>query len=121
MYASASEVIDMHEINNNLIGNGYFETVHDSRYSRWTKQWSGSEDEMILPRVCPVRLGTKPNIEAPSEDYRYMPLDMVTDEIRVINIMPAEDAAAPIVIHVAHCPIRCEASYIALSCELHLS
>lgn len=121
MYARASEVIDMHEINNHLIGNGYFETVHDSRYSRWKKQWSGSDDEMILPRICPVRLGTKPNIEAPSEDYRYMPLDMVTDEIRVINIMPAEDATAPIVIHVAHCPIRCEASYIALSCELHLS
>ncbi|KAH5610309.1 hypothetical protein HBI26_024640 [Parastagonospora nodorum] len=115
IYARASEVIDMHEINNHLIGNGYFETVCDSRYSSWTKQWSGNEDQMVLPRVCPVRLGTKLSIEAPSEDYRYVPLDMVTDEIRVINIMPAEDATASIVMHAAHCPIRCEASYIALS------
>jgi hypothetical protein len=118
MYAKASQIIDMHEINGHLIENGYFERVFDSRYVGKEKVWSGrdTDEPVILPRVCPVRLGTKPNIEAPTMDYQYMPLDMIADEIRVMCIMPAEDTSAPIVMHAAHCPIRCEAHYIALSC-----
>jgi hypothetical protein len=118
MYALAAEVVDMHEINSRLIENGYFKKVYDSRYQTWDKQWNETPDQMILPRVCPIRLGTLHNgIGAPTRDYQYMPLDRVTDEIRVLNVMPAEDQAAPIVMHAAHCPIKCEAYYIALSCE----
>jgi hypothetical protein len=117
MYALASEVVDMHETNSRLIENGYFEKVFDSRYRSWDKQWSGISDQMILPRVCPVRLGTLHDTGESPRDYQYMPLDRMTDEIRVLNIMPAENPSAPIIIHAAHCPIKCEAFYIALSCE----
>lgn len=43
-----------------------------------------------------------------------MPLDMVADEIRIVCVMPADDEAAPIVMHVAHCPVKCEVTYIAM-------
>ena len=116
MYAAASRTFDMHDINSRLIENGYFQKVVDSRYCTWKKEWYGHPDEMVLPRVCPVRLGTKPDNESPTMQYRYMPLDMVADEIRIICVMPAEDETAPIIMHVAHCPIKCEVTYIALSC-----
>lgn len=117
MYDMASQVFDMHEINSRLIENGYFEKVNDSRYSSLEKDWEARSDELILPQICPVRLGTQPNNESPTVEHQYMPLDLVADEIRIICIMPAEDTAAPIVMHVAHCPINCEVTYIALSCE----
>jgi hypothetical protein len=118
MYALATEAIDMHSINNRLITNGYFEKVFHTQWGNRSKEWNGIHGrEVILPRVCPVRLGTKPSIEAPTMDFRYMPLDMIADEIRVMCIMPAKDETAPIVIHVAHCPIKCEVTYIALSCK----
>jgi hypothetical protein len=117
MYARASQIFDMHEINSRLIDNGYFETVHDSRYAEWNKDWYGRPDKVVLPRVCPIRLGTQVRHEAPTVQYQYMPLDSVTSEIRVMCIMPAEDSAAPVVMHAAHCPIKCEVTYVALSCE----
>jgi hypothetical protein len=118
MYALAFDAIDMHQVNSQLIENGYFEKVFDSRYFDRNKVWNGRDVQMILPRVCPIRLGTKPSIDAPEMDYRYMPLDMVTDEIRIMCVMPADDATEPIVMHAAHCPIKCEVTYIALSCRL---
>ena len=117
MYALASEVFDMHQVNNRLIENGYFEKVVDSRYSQWDKKWLGRPNEVVLPQVCPVRLGTRPDNDAPTMEYQYMPLDIFADEIRIVCIMPAEDMTAPIVVHVAHCPIKCEVTYIALSCK----
>jgi hypothetical protein len=116
MYAAASVKFDMHEINSRLIENGYFEKVVDSRYRTWKKKWYGHPDEVVLPRVCPVRLGTKPDNESLTMQHRYMPLDMVADEIRIVCVMPAEHETAPIIMHVAHCPIKCEVTYIALSC-----
>jgi hypothetical protein len=121
MYAIASKVIDMHATNSQLIESGYFGTVSDSRYMTWKKEWNGSADEIILPRVCPIRLGTRPDSEAPTMDYQYMPLDAITDEIRIVCIMPAKDKDAPIVAHVAHCPIKCEVAYVALSCKPNIS
>lgn len=117
MYAMAAQTFDMHDINSCLIDNGYFEKVVDTRYASWKKEWYGTPDQMVLPRVCPVRLGTRPSNEAPTMEYQYMPLDMIANEIRIICIMPAQDTAAPIVMHVAHCPIKCEVTYIALSCK----
>lgn len=116
MYAAASKIFDMHEINSRLIENGYFERCLDSRYAEWKKEWYGRPDETVLPRVCPVRLGTRPENDSPTMRYRYMPLDMVADEIRIVCVMPADDDATPIVMHVAHCPMKCEVNYIALSC-----
>ena len=117
MYAMASEVLDMHDVNSRLIENDYFEKVVDSRYTNWMKEWYGRPDQIVLPRICPVRLGTRPSNEAPTMEYQYMPLDMIANEIRIICVMPAQDTAAPIVMHVAHCPIKCEVTYIALSCK----
>ena len=114
MYAKAAEVIDMHEINSLLIENGYFEKAG---HGGWEKEWYRSSEEMVLPRVCPIRLGTKADNEAPTMNYRYMPLDAIADEIRIVCIMPATDRAAPIVVHAAHCPIKCEVTFIALSCK----
>ncbi|KAF1948636.1 hypothetical protein CC80DRAFT_599520 [Byssothecium circinans] len=115
MYAMALEVFDMHETNSRLIESGYFETVVDLRFKYWTKTWNGTPEEVVLPKVCPVRLGVKPNNEEPTMEYQYMPLDMIANEIRVMCIMPAEDLSAPIVIHAAHCPIRCGVTFSALS------
>ena len=121
IYARATEVYDMHATNNRRIEEGNVKRVVDSRYIEWRKEWSGSLGEIILPRVCPIRLGTKPSNDAPSSVHQYMPLDMVADEIRVMCVMPSERVDAPIVIHASHCPIKCEATFIALSCKLHLS
>jgi hypothetical protein len=115
MYAAASVILDMDDVNNRLVENGYFERVVARNRGR-KKEWYGRPNEIILPLVCPVRLGTRPDIESPSMQYRYMPLDMVADEVRIICVMPAEDEFAPLVMHVAHCPIRCDVTYIALSC-----
>ncbi|KAF2640839.1 hypothetical protein P280DRAFT_359867, partial [Massarina eburnea CBS 473.64] len=49
--------------------------------------------------------------------YQYMSLDMIADEIRIMCIMPAENVTAPIVMHAAHCPVKCEVTFTALSCE----
>jgi hypothetical protein len=118
MYAMASEVFDMHEINSCLIENGYFKKIVSSEYSQWKKKWYGTPGQMILPRVCPIRLGTRPNNDEPTMGYQYMPLDMVSDELRIMCIMPAEDTSAPIIMHAAHCPIKCEVNFTALSCKL---
>ncbi|KAF1912729.1 heterokaryon incompatibility protein-domain-containing protein [Ampelomyces quisqualis] len=116
MYTLATEVIDMHDTNTRLVINGYFERVFHDQWGDWNKEWSGGHDqEVILPRVCPIRLGTNPNIDAPTMNFRYMPMDMIADEVRVMCIMPAKDGSAPIVLHVAHCPIKCEVTYMALS------
>lgn len=117
MYGLASEVFDMHDTNNRLIENGYFERIVDRRFSRWDKDWYGVPDEIVLPQVCPVRLGSQPNCVAPTEPYQYVPLDSFADEIRIICIMPAKAIDAPIIMHVAHCPIKCEVTYMALSCR----
>ena len=116
IYAAASIVLDMHDVNNRLVENGYFERVIVPGNRGRKKEWYGRPNEMVLPRVCPVRLGTRPDIESPSMQYQYMPLDMVADEVRIICVMPAEDNFAPLIMHVAHCPIRCDVTYIALSC-----
>jgi hypothetical protein len=120
MYALASKVIDMHATNGQLIDKGYFEKVFDSRYSTWRKEWNGGADNIVLPSVCPIRLGVRPSIEAPTMDFQYMPLDAITDEIRIMCILPAEDKDEPIIMHVAHCPIRCEVTYVALSCKPYI-
>lgn len=118
MYALASQVFDMHEINTRLIENGYFEKTIDLRDARRNKEWEDQPRQMVLPRVCPVRLGTQSNNDIPTVDYQYMPLDSIADEIRIMCIMPAKDTSAPIVIHVAHSPMDCDVTYVALSCEL---
>jgi hypothetical protein len=117
MYAHASEVFDMHKINARLIEDGCLRIVVHSGGVNSKKEWYGAPEQPVLPRICPIRLGTKVSIEAPEVDYQYMPLDMVCDEIRVMCIMPAKDATAPIVMHAAHCPIRSEVNFIALSCK----
>jgi hypothetical protein len=114
MYSLASNAINMHEVNDRLIENGYFERTG---HGAWNKEWYRSKQELVLPRVCPIRLGTKADIENPTMDYRYMPLDMFANEIRIICIMPATDPTATIVAHAAHCPIKCEVTYVALSCK----
>ncbi|EMC93899.1 hypothetical protein BAUCODRAFT_75005, partial [Baudoinia panamericana UAMH 10762] len=89
--------------------------VIDSRYKSWTKEWHDVPDNIVLPRVCPIRLGKTPSIEGPTDWYEYVPLDAVADEIRVINIMPSTDHSVPIIAHIAHCPIHCEVTFTALS------
>jgi hypothetical protein len=116
MYAAAYQIFDMHKVNSCLVENGYFEKFIISKYRSWRKEWYGSPKETVLPRICPVRLGTRPDNESPTMQYRYVPLDMIADEIRIICLMPAEEETAPIVMHVAHCPIKSEVTYIALSC-----
>lgn len=117
MYSRATEILDMHEINNLLVENGYFGRIVDSRYLTWRKEWLGTPENIVLPRICPIRLGSNPNNDDPTKGYQYLPLDMVADEIRVLCIMPSEDPAARIVMHAAHCPIKCDVTFASLSCK----
>lgn len=117
MYTRAYEVFDMHETNDHLVESGYFRrVVSRSRFAQH-KQWYGVPEQLVVPRVCPIRLGTSASLDEPTMDFQYMPLDMVADEIRIMCIMPAQDAHAPILIHVAHCPIDTNEHYTALSCK----
>jgi hypothetical protein len=116
MYAAAPIIFNTHDVNNRLFEIGYFERVVVAGNRRRKKEWYGRSNEILSPRICPVRLGTRPDIESPSMEYRYMPLNMVADEVRMICVMPAEDEFAPLSMHVAHVPIRCDVTYIALSC-----
>lgn len=118
MYEHASEVVDMHEVNSNLVETGFFQRVVHRAYWDRPKEWYGFPDQVVLPRVCPIRLGSFSSLESPTMEYQYMPLDMLADEIRIMCIMPAQDTHAPIVIHVAHSPINCGNHYTALSCKL---
>jgi len=121
MYAMASEVFDMHEINSRLVENGYFGRVAEIGYQKWVKEWYPMPEESIPPSVFPIRLGTEASHEVPTAEFQYMPLDMIADEIRILCIMPSEDRSAPIVIHLAHCPIKCEVHFVALSCKSNSS
>lgn len=117
MYTQACEVFDMHETNNRLVESGYFSRVVSRSRFEQHKKWYGFPDQLVVPRVFSIRLGTNASFDEPTIDFQYMPLDMVADEIRIMCIMPAQDAHAPIVIHVAHCPINTDEHYIALSCK----
>lgn len=118
MYAMATEVVDMSAFNADLIDRGKVQQVHDSRYSRWTKEWYGGLETVTLPKVYPIRPGSvmrNSRIEAPVAEYQYSPLDLVAKEIRIIVLVPSVDVTAPIVLDLAHCPMRCEVNYAALS------
>jgi hypothetical protein len=97
MYAAAPVIFNTHDVNNRLFEKGYFERVVVAGNRRLKKEGYGRSNEIISPRICPVRLGTRPDIESPSMEYRYMPLDMVADEVRIICVMPAEDEFAPLI------------------------
>lgn len=116
MYGRATQVLDMHAINNQLVASGYFERIGDGRFQNHAKNMHVGSS-IVLPRVCPVRLGIKASLDNPTEEYEYLPLDMMCDELRVMNIMPAKNLDDPIVIHAAHCPMRCEVTFAALSCK----
>lgn len=117
MYERATEVVDMKEFNAGLMEQGVIERAIDSRFKEWTKNWEGEHElgKTPLPSVFPIKLGLRPSKEAPTDTYEYVPLDMVADEIRVLILVPAEDPEAPLVMHIAHCPIHGEVKFHALS------
>lgn len=115
MYALATEVVDMSETVSSLVDQGVIEKVTDSRYLSWSKEWYDVPDQVILPTVYPIRLGKQCSNESPTDDYEYLPLDIVADEIRVLVLTPSQDRSAPIICHVGHCPLHCDVTFMALS------
>ncbi|OQV07259.1 hypothetical protein CLAIMM_11717 [Cladophialophora immunda] len=51
----------------------------------------------------------------PTQAYQYVPLDTVADETRIIVVEPNEDKEAPLLLHLAHCPLASDVVYHALS------
>lgn len=117
VYESANEVVDMSTFNTELLDSHQILPVHDIQYGEWTKDWNGVPEgfQSTLPNVFPMRLGQQPDMDNPKDIYKYVPLDVVTKEIRVLVLVNSEDPAALVVAHLAHCPIRCEVPYHALS------
>ncbi|KAF6815136.1 hypothetical protein CPLU01_14224 [Colletotrichum plurivorum] len=118
MYARAAEVVDMTEFVTGLIERGVVRSVTAGRYKQWRKKWDDSKPEgskYTLPEVIPIRLGVKPNDDNPLTTYKYVPLDMLVNEMRMIVVEPAADRNAPLVLRLAHCPIVCQVVYFALS------
>ncbi|WYZ40013.1 hypothetical protein EsH8_IV_000354 [Colletotrichum jinshuiense] len=119
MYARATQVVSMTEFVTDLVERGIVERRTDSRYSAWNKTWHYLDDkprDFTLPTVYPIKLGKAlPSNERPVTKHDYVPLDMLVGEIRVIVVVPAENDDAPIVAHLAHCPLVCEVVYHALS------
>ncbi|KIW99098.1 uncharacterized protein Z519_00761 [Cladophialophora bantiana CBS 173.52] len=81
----------------------------------WTKGWPGLPEQWPLPKVYPIKLGSKPSNEQPTQAYQYVPLDTVADETRMIVIDPSENKQAPLVLHLAHSPLASDVAYHALS------
>lgn len=117
MYERATERVDMSEIVADLRERNIIERVIDLRFRRWTKLWDEVPQKIELPKVFPIRLGagSKHDPGDVHNDFEYVPLDTVADEIRVLVVMPSEDSNAPIVTHLGHCPIKCEVNYQAIS------
>lgn len=117
MYAKAMEVVDMSEVNALALENSEIKGVMEIEYATRRKEWYGAI-EVVMPKVYPIRLGKvckNPEVEPPTEDYDYVPLDVVAHEIRVVVLMPSVDTWAPIVLHVGHSPLHSDVTYGALS------
>lgn len=115
VYEKASSVLDMSVFLKDLLRKSTIERSVDSRYRTWTKEWYGIPETLPLPQVYPIRLGKRPSNENPTDDYEYLPLDAVANEIRVIVVATDPDPEAPLILHLAHCPIVSEVAYYALS------
>ena len=115
IYARAESVIDMHATLDDLLDRGVIEKSVDSRYKEWKKNWDSGPKSYPLPKVYPTRLGKRPSNEQPFDDYEYVPLDAVAGEIRVIVIANDPDPGAPLILHLAHCPMGSDVAYHALS------
>ena len=116
MYDRATTVVDMSQFLALLREQGTIERVFDSRYTEWTKRWNEIPPTMSMPSIYPIRLGHAPPSwdHTPTHDFAYVPLDMVADEIRVL-VIPGGSPSDLISTHIAHCPIRCEVTFFALS------
>jgi hypothetical protein len=115
MYERACEVVDMSTFNNNLLDKGVVQRIFDSRYAKWTKEWSGIPEHTPLPRVFPLRIGQRVSDVNPTDKLAYVPLDMVTNETRILVIQQSASPTAPMMLGLAHCPIKCEVVFCALS------
>ncbi|KIW80289.1 hypothetical protein Z517_06904 [Fonsecaea pedrosoi CBS 271.37] len=115
IYEKAELVVDMQHFLRDLMDQGVFEKVIDSRYRDWTKKWHDLPDQWPLPKVYPIKLGSRVSNDRPTQPYQYVPLDTVADETRIIVIDPNEDKQAPLVLHLAHCPLASDVVYHALS------
>ncbi|KAG9252296.1 heterokaryon incompatibility protein-domain-containing protein [Emericellopsis atlantica] len=115
MYELSTEAVDMHIFNTTLLDMGTIQQAFDSRYIQWQKEWHGTVEITPLPKVYPVRVGQKQSLTDPVDRYQYVPLDPVTDEIRLIVLHPSEDEQARVNLHLAHSPAKSDVGYNAIS------
>jgi hypothetical protein len=115
VYGKADELVDMHSELQTLLADGRVERFIDSRYKTWKKNWDTVPESAPLPRVFPIKLGKRISHDNPVEDHEYLPLDPVAGEIRLVVVANNPDPAAPLVLHLAHCPPASDVQYHALS------
>lgn len=91
-------------------------------YTVRPKDWGKLSRDSKLPTHFPIALRTFTDEQmqgdesgVPIIDHEYLPLDLVAEEIRLIVLMPAEDASAPLITHLAHESIYGPAVYQCLS------
>lgn len=122
MYNSATEVVDMSVYNSDLLDHNVVQYYVDSEFTSWRKEWTFTEQNNAgsqpLPMVYPIWLGMKGSDTDPSEKFRYVPLDRVAAEIRLViidSIPEGGDQSSPLRLYLAHQPLHSGIRFLALS------
>lgn len=94
-----------------LADHGLLQKQFTPRAKAWDSAYAGGP----LPQHHPVHLGRMFPDEEQKFTYKYLPLDLMADEVRLIVIQPAADRDAPLIANLAHEPMHGAISYEALS------
>lgn len=81
----------------------------------WKEPWRDVNGAASLPRHFPVRFGQYLGPDHPPLPYRYLPLDIVAGEIRLLVLSPAKNITDPLVGALAHEPLYSSVVYECLS------
>lgn len=112
-------VLEMNRLMEHLADAKLLKYHSTAREKRWNSLPEPSEQPWHLPRqLKPLQWPgydlTQDQI-AKLPPYEYVPLDLVTHEIRILTLYPAKDFNKPIVVDVAHAPLYSDLIYSALS------
>lgn len=84
------------------------------REKDWARPIRDAASDDHAPKHFPIHLGVWRGSDAPLP-HRYLPLDLVAGEIRLVVLQPADNFSAPLAGHFAHEPLYGQAVYQTLS------
>ncbi|KAF7536165.1 hypothetical protein G7054_g4760 [Neopestalotiopsis clavispora] len=132
MYDHAHTKVDMIDYVHNLLDKGQTKQVAYADAMGRRKEWDNNNAPVLhvldrlksqsieaqgtyLPQVYPIWLGAQPSYVGPYGRYKYIPLDPICDEIRLIVLEPANSRDDPIRMTMCHEPICSNVRYYCLS------